>query len=90
MITEDPNYKEKFSKVQAHYEGQGYIVLNPAILPAGLKNADYMQICLAMLGCADAVVMLPDWNDSPGAKLERASALYSGKVIIYLERCSIK
>ena len=44
-ITGDENYREKF-EVFANYEDrQGNIALNPAVLPAGMSQADYMSIC---------------------------------------------
>ncbi|RAP70321.1 hypothetical protein ACZ87_02877 [Candidatus Erwinia dacicola] len=51
-----------------------FIVLNPAMLPDGLSQAQYMDICLAMLRCADAVYMLAGWEESAGARAEYALA----------------
>lgn len=50
------------------------VVLNPAKLPGGLSQAEYMDICLAMLRCADAVYMLIGWQESAGARAEYALA----------------
>lgn len=50
------------------------VVLNPATLPDGLSQAQYMDICLAMLRCADAVYMLTGWEKSAGARVEHALA----------------
>lgn len=61
----------------------GSIVLNPGILPVGLKRGDYMPICLAMLDAADVIYMLCGWEESEGAKLELAYAQYRGKRVIY-------
>ncbi|NIY47298.1 DUF4406 domain-containing protein [Cedecea colo] len=36
----------------------GHVVLNPAVLPGGLEQHEYMDICLAMLRCADSIIML--------------------------------
>ncbi len=69
-ITGDPHYKEKFARVQKDLEAEGYIVLNPAILPQGLSSADYMRICFAMIDIADTVAFTEDFFDSPGAMLE--------------------
>lgn len=49
-------------------------VLNPASLPDGLTQAEYMRICLAMLQCADRIFMLDGWQDSAGACAEYALA----------------
>ena len=43
-----------------------------------------MRICFAALEMASIVVMLPNWADSAGAKLEHDYAKYIGKKIIYL------
>lgn len=78
-ITGDPQYKEKFGRIERHLEGDGYTVLNPAKLPTGMTCADYMRICFAMIDSADAVAFLPDWNKSVGARLEYAYCDYIGK-----------
>lgn len=58
-------------------------ILSPHILPDGLTQAQYMDICLAMVRCADTVVMLEGWKNSPGAIIEHDLALKSGKRIEY-------
>lgn len=71
-ITGDPNYRANFAAYEALAADKGYIPLNPAVLPRGLTEAEYMRICLAMVDCADLVWLLPGWEDSEGACLERA------------------
>lgn len=78
-ITGDPGYKEKFRRAAEKLEAQGHIVLNPAVLPEGMAEADYMRICLAMLESADEVVFLPDFISSAGAMLERDWCGYTRK-----------
>lgn len=86
-ITGDPLYKEKFEEAcKKISEGKDCIVLNPAALPAGMSNADYMRICFAMIDSCDFVVTLPDSNESAGAKVELAYADYIGKWIADLPR----
>lgn len=80
-ITGDPNYKEKFDIAAKSLEAQGHIVLNPAELPEGMLQADYMRICLAMIDTADAIYLLKDWYSSSGASIERNYAMYTGKSI---------
>lgn len=48
-----------FNKVAAELADQGNSVLNPATLPDGLSQVQYMQICLPMVVVADELVMLP-------------------------------
>ena len=65
---------------------KGLIVLNPASLPTGMPPERYMPICFAMIDQADTIIMLDDWQDSKGARIERAYAKYQGKKIVYPEK----
>lgn len=79
-ITGDPNYREKFAAAAKKLEERaGVTVISPAVTPEGLKKADYMRICFAMLESADTAVFLPDWEDSPGAQLEKHWCEYVGE-----------
>lgn len=79
-ITGDQNYREKFAAAAKKLEERaGVTVISPAVTPEGLKKADYMRICFAMLESADTAVFLPDWEDSPGAQLEKHWCEYVGK-----------
>jgi len=73
-----------FNELADYYDKRGYSVLNPAILPNGLTEKDYMQICMAMLLCADEVAFLPKWNESPGAISEHSLACKLKMPITYL------
>lgn len=44
-----------------------------------------MRICFAMLESADTAAFLPDWEDSPGAQLEKHWCEYVGKKIVFLK-----
>lgn len=80
-ITGEPDYKEKFEAAAMNLEAQGYIVLNPAELPEGMRAADYMRICFAMIDAADAVYLLKNWEYSSGASIEKDYAVYIGKAV---------
>lgn len=67
-----------------HLIFHGVTVISPAVTPEGLKKADYMRICFAMLESADTAVFLPDWEDSPGAQLEKHWCEYVGKKMVFL------
>ena len=70
-----PNFNRDAFNAEAHrLLGLGHVALNPAILPDGLEQAEYMDICLAMLRCADGIFMLDGWQQSAGAKAEYALA----------------
>ena len=61
----------------------GHTVLNPAIIPIGFNQEEYMHIDYAMIDVSDALYMLDDWEDSKGAKLEKEYALKKGKKIFF-------
>lgn len=82
-ITGDPNYKEKFQKAEENLKNYYDVVLNPAILPKGLKQIEYMRICYSMINCCDEVWFLKDWKDSTGARLEHDYAEEKGITIAY-------
>lgn len=84
-ITGDQEYRNKFNIGQQALEHEGFIVLNPADLPEGMRPADYMRICFAMIDSADVVAFLPDWANSRGAVLENDYCQYTGKTTLYLE-----
>ncbi len=62
------------------------VVLNPADLPEGMTEADYMRICFAMIDCADLVIFQPEWPESVDAGLEYTYCKYTGKPYITLPR----
>ena len=62
--------------------GLGHVALNPAILPDGLEQHEYMALCIEMVKMADQLVMLPGWERSAGARAEHALAIKLGKTII--------
>ena len=64
-----------FYKVASSLTRSGYNVLNPATLPPGLSQAQYMSICLPMVLCSDSLFMLKNWRESEGALAEHALAV---------------
>lgn len=66
---EDAN-RPAFNLAAEKLSAAGYIVLNPAVLPAGLTEPEYMDICLAMIRCVDEVYLLRGWQSSAGAIAE--------------------
>ena len=78
-ITGDRKYRAKFREAAKSMEALGHVVLNPAILPAGLGERDYMRITLAMLEASDLAVFLPDYRESKGAVIEWAWCQRTGK-----------
>ncbi len=68
------NNRCKFNDAAEELTFAGYTVLNPAMLPSGLTELQYMQICQPMLMCADIIYLLPGWKSSKGALAEFALA----------------
>ena len=77
----------KFGYTSARLREKGYAVINPfAMLDdtrGYLDREAEMTICFAAISACDAVYMLEDWSDSPGARAEHKFALDHGKEIIY-------
>jgi len=73
-ITGDENYRQKFNCMTEKLKALGYAVFNPAILPDGFEYEDYMKIDLCALSTCDAIFLLDDWMDSPGAIREKNEA----------------
>lgn len=67
----------KFNAVASILRAQGTEVVNPAEVDAGSTDQPwefYMRLALrGMLEC-DAVIMLPGWENSRGARIERRLA----------------
>lgn len=79
-ITGDPYYFTKFYNAQKKLEEGGFIVVNPALLPAeGFTWEAYMRMSGAMLAECAEVCFLPDWKESKGAKYEFGEAMATGK-----------
>lgn len=81
-ITGDLDYKRRFAAVQQLIESRGHIVLNPAVLPQGMSNSDYMRICMAMIDVADVVTFIPGFDNSRGAMMEFEYCTYIGKTCV--------
>jgi len=81
-ITGDSEYKIKFREAELMLSGatygipnaKDYLVSNPAkITETDWKAA--MKQAISMMMCCDGVALLPDWEKSKGAKIERELAL---------------
>ena len=83
-ITGCKHYKEYFQTAEDEFTKRGVKVINPAKLEglSCLSYEDILKIDFQLMDKADAVFLLPNWKDSPGAIREYCYALASGKVIL--------
>lgn len=70
-ITGDADYKKKFQNAENFLEAAGFEVFNPAKETAPGKSwAFYMRNDIKQLMDCDAILLLKDWKESKGARLE--------------------
>ena len=81
-ITGEPHFKNIFKCAELTLQRHDYTVMNPAELPEGFSQEDYMHICFAMIDVCDAVFLLSNWKDSKGANLEFEYAV-NNKIKVY-------
>ncbi len=87
--------RQKFAKAEAYLKGWDFEVFNPTTSRLGLRAeelarengtdfyTEIMKLDLAELAWCDAIYMLEDWRESPGAKREYAEACKLGLAIWY-------
>lgn len=83
-------YASKFGYISARLKEHGHDVINSVELCNCMNygkfdNEDYMQICFAAVRLCDAVFMLNNWMQSPGALREHQLAKELKKKIYYQE-----
>lgn len=77
---------DNFKKIENYFKSES--VMNPAIFYTmqnykGFSYEDWLHIDFAMIDACDAIVLLPNWVDSMGAKREIAYAYKHGKKVFY-------
>jgi len=85
-ITGTDDYIERFSKAESELIDKGYKAINPAKVNSGFNDATYkmyMQSSINMLFMCDCIYMLKGWEDSKGARAEKALAESMDYYIIY-------
>lgn len=81
-------YVSEFRHAASILKIRGFKVINPVTLNSSLATQEFdyedmMKLCFAAIDVCDAIYMLEDWSDSPGARREHEYALNKGKKIIY-------
>lgn len=89
-ITGDVKYRQKFGSMEKELLSYGYVVFNPAILPDGFEYEDYMDLDLLILSRCDAIFLMRDWKNSPGANREYEEAKRLGLRILTEEDLRIR
>lgn len=77
------NYDE-FRRCAANLRDLGFDVLNPAETAGGathLPRETYMHVDIGYVRASEAVVVMPGWENSKGAKLEMIVATSLGKPV---------
>lgn len=75
---------EKFRRAEEDLARNGYFVINPTKLVPGAANWDFaMRILVPFLSVCDKICLLPDWEESEGAKLEYEVAKKLGLDVVY-------
>jgi len=83
-ITGYENFNHHNFNMNAKFlEEDGFQVFNPATLPSGLTEQQYMAICLPMVMASGYIYVLSGYKESKGAMAELALAEKLGLQVIY-------
>ncbi len=95
-ITNVQDYEKIFLEAQDYYRSEGFEVINPIVIGSFIKYSkknptwnDYMKLDISYLMTCDAIAMLPNWEESKGAKLEKYIANELNMKIYYYEKRKI-
>lgn len=80
-------YTSKFRAAEIDLTAAGHIAVNPCKfgIPDNATSETALLVCLPRLIDCDAIYLLPDWQHSPGAVIERQFAIDNGIEVIYAD-----
>lgn len=77
-ITGTKDYMNRFAEAEQRLTERGHSVINPArvcaCLPKDTTYEEYMEMCMTMMGQAEAIYLMAGWQDSNGARREFETA----------------
>lgn len=81
----------KFGQAQKEIESWGFEVINPLAVVGDFKSTwnDAMKKCIKALVDCDGMVILPCWNNSVGASIERQLAEDLDVVIVNFSKSGL-
>lgn len=78
-VTNDPDFRDKFAYAEYQLKNRGYKVLNPVKHEKdGKEWSYYLRKDLRKLTRCQGIILIDDWGNSKGARLELKVALELG------------
>ena len=79
-------YTKAFEDAEQLIKAMGHEPINPIkIVPQSITYDDQMHLCFALVDISNAVMMLENWVDSPGATKELIRGAKQEKKILYYD-----